>query len=159
VCDSLIAENGQVWSDEGVFSILHENDDGCDSLNIYHLNISSYNDTLDVFACDSYTWNATGDTYSNPGLYSHSMTNTDGCDSLVTIDLQVGLSSFGFTSITDCETHLSPSGNHLWDQSGIYTDTISNTAGCDSILTIDLTINPETNSAHNIVSCFSYTPP
>src|SRR5690606_18771258 len=53
VCDSLIAENGQVWSDEGVFSILHENDDGCDSLNIYHLNISSYNDTLDVFACDS----------------------------------------------------------------------------------------------------------
>src|SRR5690606_37079455 len=66
---------------------------------------------------------------------------------------------FGFTSITDCETHLSPSGNYLWDQSGIYTDTISNTAGCDSILTIDLTINPETNSAHNIVSCFSYTPP
>lgn len=159
VCDSLISDNGEVWSDDGVYSILQENSDGCDSLNIYHLNVSSSNDTLDVYACDSYTWNANGETYTNHGLHSQSLTNSIGCDSIVTIDLQIEQSTFGFSSITDCETYFSPSGNYSWNQSGIYTDTISNAAGCDSILTIDLTINPESSSAHNVVSCFSYTPP
>jgi len=41
---------------------------------------------------------------------------------------------------------VSPSGMHTWTSTGIYNDTILNMAGCDSIITIDLTILSVDNS-------------
>ena len=38
------------------------------------------------------------------------------------------------------DTYTSPSGRHTWFGTGIYKDTIPNAAGCDSILTINLTV-------------------
>ncbi len=40
-----------------------------------------------------------------------------------------------------CATYTSPSGHHTWTSGGTYTDTLTNAAGCDSIITINLTIN------------------
>ncbi len=48
--------------------------------------------------------------------------------------------SFNTLDIYACDSYLSPSGNYLWDNSGIYYDTIPNISGCDSIITINLTI-------------------
>jgi len=48
------------------------------------------------------------------------------------------------SSITElaCDSYTSPSGNYIWTSSGNYIDdTIPNVAGCDSIITIDLTVN------------------
>lgn len=44
-------------------------------------------------------------------------------------------------SETVCNSYTSPSGIFTWTNSGTYIDTISNTAGCDSVITINLTIN------------------
>jgi hypothetical protein len=41
---------------------------------------------------------------------------------------------------TTCDSYISPSGK-VWTTSGIYIDTIPNSEGCDSIITIDLTID------------------
>jgi len=38
-----------------------------------------------------------------------------------------------------CDTFFSPSGKYAWSAPGIYYDTIPNMAGCDSIITIELT--------------------
>lgn len=43
-------------------------------------------------------------------------------------------------NIIACENYISPSGNYTWANSGIYQDTIQNVSGCDSIITINLTI-------------------
>ncbi len=45
------------------------------------------------------------------------------------------------SNIIACEEYISPSGNYLWTTSGIYNDTVLNSMYCDSILTVDLTIN------------------
>ncbi len=47
-----------------------------------------------------------------------------------------------FSSITQtaCDSYTSPSGKYSWTESGTYKDTIPNAEGCDSILTIVLTI-------------------
>lgn len=45
-------------------------------------------------------------------------------------------------SIAACHSFTSLSGNYIWTTSGIYSDTITNYLGCDSIISIDLTINP-----------------
>ncbi len=44
-------------------------------------------------------------------------------------------------SITACNSYTVPSNDETYTSSGIYNDTIPNIAGCDSVLTIDLTIN------------------
>ena len=43
-------------------------------------------------------------------------------------------------SVESCVEYRSPSGRHRWTASGVYLDTIPNTAGGDSIITIYLTI-------------------
>ncbi|HLP13243.1 MAG TPA: LamG-like jellyroll fold domain-containing protein [Flavobacteriales bacterium] len=49
--------------------------------------------------------------------------------------------SSGSTTISACNSYTSPSGNYTWVTSGSYTDTITNVYGCDSIVTINLTID------------------
>jgi len=66
------------------------------------------------------------------------------------------LSSFAFISETTCTSYLSPSGNHLWTNSGTYQDTILNRFGCDSILSINLTINLPTSDTIDHVACDSF---
>lgn len=56
------------------------------------------------------------------------------CDSYDTINLEV------------CNTYESPSGNYTWTTSGQYADTVPTISGCDSILTINLTVLPITTS-------------
>lgn len=50
-------------------------------------------------------------------------------------------STTGSITESTCNDYTSPSGNHVWNQTGIYTDVIGNAAGCDSIITVHLTIN------------------
>jgi hypothetical protein len=59
-------------------------------------------------------------------------------------------------SATECDTYTAPDGA-TYTTSGVYTATIANTQGCDSVITINLTINNSTT--HNItkLACDSYT--
>lgn len=43
-------------------------------------------------------------------------------------------------SVSSCHNYSSPSGLYTWSNSGVYQDTLQNILGCDSILTISLTI-------------------
>jgi ELWxxDGT repeat protein len=61
-------------------------------------------------------------------------------------------------SITTCYTYTSPSGK-IWDSSGTYIDTILNTANCDSLLTIYLTIAEDTKDSIIETTCSTYVSP
>jgi len=56
-----------------------------------------------------------------------------------------------------CDSYTSPSGNYIWTTSGVYNDTIPNSSGCDSIITINLTINQSDNITDTHTACDSYT--
>ncbi len=43
-------------------------------------------------------------------------------------------------TLAACERQVSPSGKYTWTATGMYNDTIPNAGGCDSIITVDLTI-------------------
>lgn len=58
-----------------------------------------------------------------------------------------------------CIEYISPSGNYTWSSTGIYQDTILNSTGCDSIITINLSIYQASSSTQNITSCEFYTSP
>lgn len=41
-------------------------------------------------------------------------------------------------NVSTCDNYSSPSGRYIWTASGTYTDTVPNSAGCDSIITVNL---------------------
>ena len=60
----------------------------CDSLVFLNLTINkSYNDTINISACNSMVWNDS--IYTSSGIYTNSYSSVNNCDSLVTIDLSV----------------------------------------------------------------------
>lgn len=48
--------------------------------------------------------------------------------------------TYGTLTTSTCGNFVSPSGNYTWQTAGTYEDTIENAAGCDSIITIILTL-------------------
>lgn len=59
---------------------------------------------------------------------------------------------------TNCDSYTSPSGQ-IWTISGTYMDTIANASGCDSVITVNLTINTSTSNFMMIDVCDTYTSP
>lgn len=64
------------------------------------------------------------------------------------------------SSITEtaCGSYMSPSGN-VYYNSAVFDDTIPSVSGCDSIISIDLTVNPITSTSITEIACDSYTAP
>ncbi|NQV53989.1 MAG: T9SS type A sorting domain-containing protein [Flavobacteriales bacterium] len=67
-------------------------------------------------------------------------------------------STFSSFAATACGSYLSPSENYAWTTSGTYHDTILNFSGCDSIMTIELTIESN-DSTLTVQACGPYTSP
>lgn len=68
------------------------------------------------------------------------------------------LNSFSTITPIVCNTYTSPSGK-IWTSSNTYLDTIPNASGCDSIITVKLTVNNSTYSNLTISACDSYISP
>jgi len=114
---------------------------GCDSvvtLNLTINNSSSGSET--VSACDSYFWPTDSNTYIASGIYNDTITNIVGCDSVITLNLTINNSSFGSETVSACDSYFWPTDSNTYIASGIYNDTITNAAGCDSVVTLNLTI-------------------
>lgn len=60
-------------------------------------------------------------------------------------------------NVTQCNTYTVPSGHETYTTSGTYYDTIPNSGGGDSLMTINLTINTSTTSSTNHTACNTYT--
>jgi|APSaa5957512622_1039677.scaffolds.fasta_scaffold00866_1 hypothetical protein len=61
---------------------------------------------------------------------------------VATINLtQDCIETYSTVNQNSCGSFVSFSGNYTWTSSGTYFDTIPNTAGCDSVITVNLTIN------------------
>ncbi|NVO03678.1 MAG: T9SS type A sorting domain-containing protein [Bacteroidetes bacterium] len=71
----------------------------------------------------------------------------------------LNLSTTSSITASGCNSYASPSGLYNWTSSGMYNDTLANSAGCDSIITVNLTINNSTSSTINPVGCGSYISP
>jgi len=103
--------------------------------------------SFSVTACLNYTVPSGDEVYTQSGTYMDTITNVGGCDSVMTIHVTiVNSNSSAIINEIACQSYASPSGNYNWTSSGAYTDTIPNAIGCDSVITINLTVNSVDNS-------------
>ena len=101
-------------------------------------------------ACDSYTW-IDGNTYTTSNnSATWTLTNQAGCDSVVTLDLTINNSTTGTDVQTTCDNYTWIDGNTYTASNNTATWTLSNAAGCDSVVTLDLTINNVSDITTNV---------
>lgn len=97
---------------------------------------------LNETSCDNYVWPSNNTTYSSTGTYYHTLTNSNGCDSILELNLIVNNSSTTTENIIACITYTWPVNGNTYTSSGFYTENFTNINGCDSIINLDLTIDP-----------------
>lgn len=128
-------------TESGNLTHVFTNAAGCDSTVTLHLTINQCSKT-DTTVCGSYTWN--GHVYRSSGTYK------DGNDTLV---LNVKQKSTGDTLVTVC-------GSYDWyehlnvTESGDLTHVFTNAVGCDSTVTLHLTVN--SCSTTDVEACGTY---
>ena len=96
---------------------------------------------LSATICDTFV-TANGNIYTSPGVYRDTLAGSSGCDSIVILNLTPGKIDSTFISPNSCGAYKVPSGDTTLFQSTSYVDTLKKVTGCDSLLFINLTVNP-----------------
>ncbi|MGB0402970.1 MAG: T9SS type A sorting domain-containing protein [Salibacteraceae bacterium] len=158
-CDSYTWRNGvQYTSSNTTAADTLKNSIGCDSIITLNLTLNKSNIAADIqTACDTFTWiNSTVYTTSNRGD-SYKLINAAGCDSVVYLDLTVNYSSSATDVHSACATFNWIDGNTYTADNNTATHTIINSKGCDSVVTLDLTIKPVLSGSDVQTACDEYT--
>ena len=149
-------------NNSATFTISNGSINGCDSLVTLDLTINnSVTGTDTQVACGSFTW-IDGNTYTtsnNSATFNIVGGAANGCDSLVTLDLTIN------NSVTGTDTQVA-CGSYTWIDGNTYTSSNNSATfnivggaanGCDSLVTLDLTINNSVSGTDTQVACGSYT--
>src|SRR5690606_9734600 len=76
------------------------------------------------------------------GTYIDTLSTIHGCDSVITLNLAVlNVLTTDLVEVL-CEGSTFNFGGRFLDTTGIYVDTLTSSIGCDSIVTLDLTVHP-----------------
>ena len=156
-CNSYLWD-GVLYTSTGLYTNLYSDINGCDSTVTLDLTINNSTTGTDVkTACESFTW-IDGNTYtSSNNTATHLLTNAAGCDSTVTLDLTINNSTTGTDVKTACESFTWIDGNTYTSSNNTATHLLTNAAGCDSTVTLDLTINNSTTGTDVKTACESFT--
>lgn len=142
-CGSYTSPSGNyTWSSSGTYYDTIPNSFNRDSMMMIQLSAGSPNTGIDIqTACDSYLW-IDGNTYmASNNTATHTIPNVSGCDSVITLNLTLNTSTSATQTETALDSYTWPVNNQTYTASGQYTAIISNAVGCDSIITLDLTMN------------------
>lgn len=160
-CDSLVSPSGlYTWYSSGVYQDTITNAVGCDSVIVITLTINNSSiSNISLSACDSLVSPSGSYTWYSSGIYRDTLLSSNGCDSILVINLTVNYASSSSINVTACDSLVSPSGLYTWYSSGVFRDTVLNSSGCDSVITINLTINNSSYNTLNFSACDSLVSP
>ncbi len=103
--------------------------------------LSVSNVTDSITACDSIIWVDGNTYYADNNTATWTLTNLGGCDSIITLDLTINHSSTSTDVITACDSITWIDGNTYYTDNSIATWLLPSITGCDSMVSLDLTIN------------------
>lgn len=145
---------GDTLDMEGVYVDSSIASGGCDSIVTLTLNILESSVThFSAAICEGAEYVFQGDTLTQNGLYIEKYTAVNGCDSLVLLDL--GVVPFFDTSIeaSICDGEKYVFGSDTLNTAGIYVDSLIAAGGCDSVVTLTLTVLPVKHSDLEATIC------
>lgn len=138
----------QYTNDNGALRLQPRNNNDITLKTVYH-------DTVAVASCETYTWSSNDhgndQEYTTSGYYSNAIVNETN-DDVYTINLKINHATTKTINQEACATYTWTEGtNQTYTESGDYNYTTVNANGCDSIVTLRLTIfpNPDITLALN----------
>ena len=150
--------HGETYTATGVYTYAYTNADSCAIVDTLHLTVNhGTHNVTDTTVCESYTWH--GETYTITGTYTYAYTNAVGCPSVDTLHLTVNYftrSTLFDTVVENALPYVLNDSSYM--QSGIYQQTLANMAGCDSLLTLHLTVLNNVFTSVDSIVCTSALP-
>lgn len=140
--------------DAGRYQIVLQSINGCDSIIQLDLSVSPrFEEAINVALCEGESFEFGDTTLMSSGVYQRTLTSVNGCDSLVTVDLTV-FSIFNMSfDTTICQGDSFTFGNFVIDNEGVFTQTFQSQAGCDSTVTLNVSLFPVFRQEENIELC------
>ncbi|MFN8238067.1 MAG: gliding motility-associated C-terminal domain-containing protein [Chitinophagales bacterium] len=144
ICDGQsVTIGGQTFTDAGIYTIRLQNSNGCDSTIILDLRIKPVTTTdIEKVICQGEVVVIGSQTFSVTGTYTVTLTSSIDCDSIINLDLKVNPVSRTDLSFIVCNGEAIAIGDSVFTATGNYTVILENSLGCDSVITLDLTVNP-----------------
>lgn len=136
-------QNGFDEHEAGLYVLNLQNIYGCDSIVKLNLHVKpSYSTTIDAAICDNETYSLNGFSETAEGVYVHTFQNMYGCDSIITLNLTVN-PTYEYTIPAEiCQGDTYIENNFFESEAGIYTQHLQTINGCDSIVHLELIVNP-----------------
>jgi len=104
-----------------------------------------------------YLWN--GVNYRSTGNYTAILKSSKNCDSIARLHLTVLPTSTGTERKIICSNQIPYAWNgQQLSSTGLYTATLRNSVGCDSVVTLNLIVNPAATSTINKAICNAQVP-
>ncbi|MBN2820269.1 MAG: leucine-rich repeat protein, partial [Bacteroidales bacterium] len=144
ICDGdMVLYNDSTCTENGQYVFIFPNRFGCDSVITLNLTVNpSESIVFDSTICEGDSFNIGDSVYSENGTYINKYPNRYGCDSTVTLHLTVLPSQAVERSEVICEGSNIQIGDSIYIKSGTFITELINQYGCDSIVTLHLTVNP-----------------
>jgi hypothetical protein len=147
--------HGTIVSNAGFYTDTLTNVFGCDSIVNLDLQILSPDTTrINASICKGSSYAFHGLQLTNAGLYYDTLTNQKGCDSLLILQLNINPITVDTLLAAICQGSSYLFGGKTYTQSGVYSDTLQSSSGCDSIRRLILTVNPLSQSSLQQSICF-----
>ena len=152
--------NGRILSTSGAYTDTLQTINGCDSVVTLTLTVNpEESTTLSAAICEGATYTENGFNVSEAGTYTQNLQTINGCDSVVTLTLTVNPVESTNLTAAICEGSAYTENGFNVSEAGSYTQTLQTVNGCDSIVTLNLSVNPveSTNLAVAICEGSAYT--
>jgi gliding motility-associated-like protein len=147
ICEGeFVTVGGMNYFENGSFEIDFNSIEGCDSLVTLNLTVNPVTQiTLDEYLCGGQTFTVGNTTYDTTGVYVNKLLSSLGCDSVVILNLVIDniLEINLVENICPGESFVV--GSSIYTQTGVYQDTLVALNGCDSLITLDLTLTEQYN--------------
>ena len=155
-CDSYLW-NSNNYLISGLYTDTLTTSLGCDSIATLNLTITDTSSTLiTINPCDSFTWLPNGQTYFSSIIDTLLSTNANGCPNVDSLILNLSYSNSSIDSQVACDTYQWIDGNTYTASNNTATFLTTNTYGCDSLISLNITINNSTSSFLSENNCISY---
>ena len=135
--------NGQPFTPtiDGYYTVVGSDTLGCsNTVSVFLDVLQPTSSTISPISCNTYTA-PNNAVYTNSGQYTAIIPNAAGCDSTITINLTINNSNSGIDSKTACDSYTWIDGNTYTESTNSAIFTLQNANGCDSVVTLNLTIN------------------
>ncbi|MFM8514183.1 MAG: cohesin domain-containing protein, partial [Bacteroidota bacterium] len=133
----------QSLSSTGTYTRTVPSANGCDSVITLNLNVKpTAASSITASICQGQTYTFGSQTLTSSGTYTNTLTAANGCDSVITLTLQVNPISNTNLNAEICQGSTYNFGSQSITTSGTYTLNLTNIYGCDSIVNLDLLVNP-----------------